>query len=636
MVMDYADGGDLSQKIKRRNGEFFSESQILDWFTQVCLAIKHIHDRKIIHRDIKSGNIFLTKNNLVKLGDFGISKCLNTTLDKAKTIIGTPYYLSPEIINSQPYDFKSDIWSLGVLLYEMCMLKMPFEGNNIAQLSLKIMKGSYQPLSSVFSSQLKKLVDSMLNVNTIKRPNINDILRKSFIQNRIKNFLNEKQFNLEFSHTIIHNFSLGNSNSNSNVITNNSEKLLTESSSKNNSKNHIKPQIINNGSNKKSYEDVKHLIKSNSNNNNINKSNNNYHYKDYNNNNLLMNLKNDLKGKPFDYITNDNNKNYINNYNNYYINNINNYNVNRIKSSEYNNFFINQGSSNKSRDYKEKYNNNLIKKENSERLIRNFKVNNNDLNNINEFNLNNNFINNSNNYRSNSNKYLEKNKLEEFKRLKKQQLKYEPKEDVIWMKGMEPYIEKLKEEKFNSNNNNLFLENLEKEKEMEIKNKERQKNNIFDDIIINNNVITNNNNNESDLTDINTNITNNKNLSEYEKIKNEEPLNDSINKLYENILDNNNNEILNLNIENEYFNEEDSVENQIKNELEKELGIEIVNDLAKYIKKNINDEMIDYDYDNLTDNLREIYKKKNLSKNIIDKAINKIPDIYFLILKKRI
>ena len=91
MVMDYADGGDLSQKIKRRNGEFFSESQILDWFTQVCLAIKHIHDRKIIHRDIKSGNIFLTKNNLVKLGDFGISKCLNTTLDKAKTIIGTPY-----------------------------------------------------------------------------------------------------------------------------------------------------------------------------------------------------------------------------------------------------------------------------------------------------------------------------------------------------------------------------------------------------------------------------------------------------------------------------------------------------------------------------------------------------------------
>ena len=112
MVMDYADGGDLSQKIKRRNGEFFSESQILDWFTQVCLAIKHIHDRKIIHRDIKSGNIFLTKNNLVKLGDFGISKCLNTTLDKAKTIIGTPYYLSPEIINSQPYGLLQCTWIL--------------------------------------------------------------------------------------------------------------------------------------------------------------------------------------------------------------------------------------------------------------------------------------------------------------------------------------------------------------------------------------------------------------------------------------------------------------------------------------------------------------------------------------------
>lgn len=90
---------------------------MLDWFTQMCLAMKHVHDRKIIHRDIKGQNIFLTKNNIIKLGDFGIAKILNKTMEKARTVVGTPYYLSPEIIESKPYSFKSDIWSLGVLLY---------------------------------------------------------------------------------------------------------------------------------------------------------------------------------------------------------------------------------------------------------------------------------------------------------------------------------------------------------------------------------------------------------------------------------------------------------------------------------------------------------------------------------------
>jgi NIMA (never in mitosis gene a)-related kinase len=83
----------------------------------MCLAMKHVHDRKIIHRDIKGQNIFLTKNNIIKLGDFGIAKILNKTMEKARTVVGTPYYLSPEIIESKPYSFKSDIWSLGVLLY---------------------------------------------------------------------------------------------------------------------------------------------------------------------------------------------------------------------------------------------------------------------------------------------------------------------------------------------------------------------------------------------------------------------------------------------------------------------------------------------------------------------------------------
>jgi len=131
---------------------------ILNWFTQICLAIKHVHDRKILHRDLKSGNIFLTKNNHVKLGDFGIARVLDRTATMANTIVGTPYYLSPEIIENKPYNFKSDIWSLGILLYEMCGLKPPFEGTSLHMLAMRIVRGAYNPLPSHYSDGMKKFI----------------------------------------------------------------------------------------------------------------------------------------------------------------------------------------------------------------------------------------------------------------------------------------------------------------------------------------------------------------------------------------------------------------------------------------------------------------------------------------------
>lgn len=80
---------------------------------QICLALKHVHDHNILHRDLKSQNIFLTQKGIVKLGDFGIAKVLDATEGQAQTQIGTPYYLSPEICESKPYGRKSDVWSLG-------------------------------------------------------------------------------------------------------------------------------------------------------------------------------------------------------------------------------------------------------------------------------------------------------------------------------------------------------------------------------------------------------------------------------------------------------------------------------------------------------------------------------------------
>lgn len=178
IVMDYAEGGDISHKIteKHKKGQYFSENQILDWFTQICLALKHVHDRKILHRDLKNQNIFLTKDNTVKLGDFGIARVLNNTRDKAKTMVGTPYYLSPEIIENRPYNFASDIWSLGVVLYELCALKPPFNAENLKILALKIIKGIYPAIPTQYSKDLRKLIESLLRKDASQRPTVNDIL----------------------------------------------------------------------------------------------------------------------------------------------------------------------------------------------------------------------------------------------------------------------------------------------------------------------------------------------------------------------------------------------------------------------------------------------------------------------------
>jgi NIMA (never in mitosis gene a)-related kinase len=140
--MEYADGGDLSGTIKKYIAEKkkIDEDSIWIWFLQIVSAIKHIHSKKILHRDIKSQNIFLTKRGEVKLGDFGISKVLENTMDYAKTSLGTPYFLSPEICSGNKYNFKTDIWMLGCVLYELTCLKKPFEGDNF---HVKIMKLIY-------------------------------------------------------------------------------------------------------------------------------------------------------------------------------------------------------------------------------------------------------------------------------------------------------------------------------------------------------------------------------------------------------------------------------------------------------------------------------------------------------------
>ncbi|KAM5288036.1 serine/threonine-protein kinase Nek3 [Ctenodactylus gundi] len=178
IVMEYCDGGDLMQKIKQQKGKLFPENMILNWFTQMCLGVNHIHRKRVLHRDIKSKNVFLTHSGRVKLGDFGSARLLASPMAFACTYVGTPYYVPPEIWENLPYNNKSDIWSLGCILYELCTLKHPFHANSWKNLILKICQGAIQPLPSHYTYELQCLVKQMFKRSPSQRPSATTLLSR--------------------------------------------------------------------------------------------------------------------------------------------------------------------------------------------------------------------------------------------------------------------------------------------------------------------------------------------------------------------------------------------------------------------------------------------------------------------------
>lgn len=181
IVMEYANGGDLSEAIQRckKTNARIAEDEVMRIFVQICLALKHVHDRNILHRDLKSSNIFLTTKGIVKLGDFGIAKVLDDSEDQARTQIGTPYYLSPEICESRPYGRQSDIWSLGVVLYELVVLEVPFQGTSLQQLTQRILyfEPNWIPIAKNYSPELLVLSKSLLSKDPTGRPSARDIVK---------------------------------------------------------------------------------------------------------------------------------------------------------------------------------------------------------------------------------------------------------------------------------------------------------------------------------------------------------------------------------------------------------------------------------------------------------------------------
>ncbi|XP_036055388.1 serine/threonine-protein kinase Nek4 isoform X2 [Onychomys torridus] len=153
IVMGFCEGGDLYRKLKEQKGQLLPESRVVEWFVQIAMALQYLHEKHILHRDLKTQNVFLTRTNIIKVGDLGIARVLEHHGDMASTLIGTPYYMSPELFSNQPYNYK-----------------LP-------------------PMPKVYSPELAELIRTMLSRRPEERPSVRSILRQPYIKHQISLFL---------------------------------------------------------------------------------------------------------------------------------------------------------------------------------------------------------------------------------------------------------------------------------------------------------------------------------------------------------------------------------------------------------------------------------------------------------------
>ncbi|KAM7095298.1 serine/threonine-protein kinase Nek4 isoform 2-T2 [Ciconia maguari] len=164
IVMGFCEGGDLYHKLKEQKGKLLPENQVVEWFVQIAMALQYLHEKHILHRDLKTQNVFLTQTNIIKVGDLGIARVLENQYDMASTLIGTPYYMSPELFSNKPYDYK-----------------LP-------------------PMPKDYSPQLVEIIRTMLSKKPEERPSVKSILRQPYIRHQISLFLEATKAKAARSH----------------------------------------------------------------------------------------------------------------------------------------------------------------------------------------------------------------------------------------------------------------------------------------------------------------------------------------------------------------------------------------------------------------------------------------------------
>ena len=295
IIMEYAELGDLYTLIKhyKRHQKYFDEILLWRISYEILTGLEYLHSNNIIHRDIKCLNLFLSKDHHVKIGDLGVST-ISALGGMHCTRVGTPLYLSPELVKQIPYDYKTDIWSFGCSLYHLASLEPPFTGNNLIVLGNNIVKGRPKELPSIYSNELKIFIEKMLTKKPEKRPSAKDakdlipknILEKIFIayKNRIE--IKSRPFS-----SIGNRKSPDNGNKNNNII---------ENDKNNNNINNKNDENKNNNENNNIEEKNKSIKKENKKENNIT------------NNNRNDNIFKDNKGcNSLDYNINKNNNKYV-------------------------------------------------------------------------------------------------------------------------------------------------------------------------------------------------------------------------------------------------------------------------------------------------------------------------------------
>ena len=267
IVMEYCDGGDLNDFIneKKQIGKLLEEDLIWQIFIKITIGLSDIHKMKILHRDLKTLNIFLKKNMEIKIGDLGVAKILLKN-SFAKTVIGTPFYLSPEICQEKPYNDKSDVWALGCILYELCTFNHPFDARSQGALILKILNNKPDPIDNYYSQDLNDLIFMLLDKNYEKRPTCAEILKKNIVINKMKvlglkqyisktDILGRKYYNnnpynnnynvkisnkiLDFNSVNITNKYCSKNNSKDNIYKNKNINIIRPISKNQNNKNHV-------------------------------------------------------------------------------------------------------------------------------------------------------------------------------------------------------------------------------------------------------------------------------------------------------------------------------------------------------------------------------------------------------------